>query len=368
MTNSEVALALQRWSFDPKFGEHAQTALTRAARRILMTEWSVAERAEAGTLTELPRVGPFVARVIRELLSGSRPADPPVADWPPEVRAAYDAGDLGRRHLIALRDARRLVDGRGYPRPGGDLQLHTTWSDGAESPAVMATVAANLGYRFIAITDHTRGAPFARGMKAEALALQRSAIAALNEHSPVRVFAGAETNILPTGALDVEAAELVGTDFVLASPHSALRRREDQTARLLAVVSHPAVHALGHGRGRIFGTPRGIEARWDEVFAAAAEHGTAIEINAYPDRQDLDHTLVARAAAAGCLLSLGTDSHDPEEMAFMDIAVAHLVQAAVPADRVLNYWELPALEAWLVRKRVRGPAAVAPASMTLWNS
>ncbi len=330
-----------------------------------MDESSVAERAESGTLTDLPRVGPFVARVIRELLSGSRPPEPGVSSWPDELRAVYEATALGRSHFIALRDARALVAASGYPRPGGDLQLHTTWSDGDESPAVMAENAAALGYRFIGITDHTRGAPFARGMKPEAMALQRAAIASLNEHSAVRVFAGAETNILPTGLLDVETSELVGTELVLAAVHSALRRREDQTVRLLEAVCHPAVHILGHGRGRIFGVPRGIEARWDEVFAAAAEHGTAIEIDAYPDRQDVDYALLPRALAAGCVFSLGTDSHTPTEMAFMDIAVAHLIQANVAPECVLNIWDLSALEAWLARKQVRVPAMITPAPLSI---
>ncbi len=351
MTNSEIVQALARWSHHPGFGPYARQALMRAARRLLEEESSLAGRATAGTLTKLVRVGPFVARTIRELLDGSRAALPPLEEWSAEDRALYEATDLSRDHFIAVRDARRSVAEAGWPRPSGDLQIHTAWSDGAASPRAMVAAAHRLGYRFAAITDHTQGLRFAGGMTVQKMRRQRQILARLNDQAPIRVFAGAETNITATCTLDLEREELAGLEIVLAGCHAALRRTEDQTPRMLAAVTQPSVHVLVHGRGRMFGVPRGIRARWDEVFAAAADHHTAIEINAYPDRQDLDFTLAGPAARAGCLISLGTDSHAIRHLGWMDVAVAHLIRAAIPRERVLNYWSLPELERWLGAKR-----------------
>ncbi|MGH2453513.1 MAG: hypothetical protein ACRDF5_07090 [bacterium] len=351
MTNTETILALQRWSYHPGFGPYARLALARAARLLLEEESSLAERAAAGTLTELRRVGPFVARTIRELLDGTRPHAPPVEEWPAEDRAIYEATALSRDHFIAVHDARLLLAEAGWPRPSGDLQMHTTWSDGSASPRAMAAAARMLGYTFAAVTDHTQGLRFAGGMTIQKMRRQRRVLARLNDSAGIRLLAGAETNVSATGALDLERQDLAGLEIVVAGCHAALRRPEDQTARMLAAVAHPAVHVLVHGRGRMFGVPRGIRARWDEVFTAAAEHSTAIEINAYPDRQDLDFTLAGLAARVGCLISLGTDSHAIRHLGWMDVAVAHLIRADIPRDRVLNYWSLPALEHWLAGKR-----------------
>jgi histidinol phosphatase-like PHP family hydrolase len=222
----------------------------------------------------------------------------------------------------------------------------------------MIRAAEARGYDYIAITDHTRGLRIARGMSMERLRRQRLLLSRLNARTRVRVLAGAETNVLPSGDLDLDREDLDGVEVVLAGPHSVLRTGADQTARLVAAVSHPSVHVLAHGRGRIFGVARGIEARWDEVFAAAAEHHTAIEVNAYPDRQDLDYTLLTRAVELGCTISLGTDSHAPAQLRFIDVALAHLARAGVPMARVLNYRGPAELEEWLAAKRtVKGSAA-----------
>lgn len=350
MTNSELAAALERWSHEPRLGERAQVALARAGRRLLFVDSAVEDHASAGTLTDLPRVGPFVARIIRELLDGSRPLHPATETWPDAARVTFESTEHSRAHYIALHDARTLLRTQAYARPGGDLQMHTTWSDGASTPRAMVTGAIRLGHTFIAITDHSQGLKIAGGMTVERMKRQRVALRRLTHRTGFRVFAGLETNVSPTGGIDVEPRDLAGTEVVLASPHSGLRRVEDQTERFVSAVSNPAVHILGHPRGRMFGIPRGIAARWEEIFAAAREHGTAIEVNAYPDRQDIDHSLIRVALDAGCLLSIGSDSHSVHELAYVDIAVAHLVTAGAPFERVINYWPVPDLEAWLERK------------------
>jgi histidinol phosphatase-like PHP family hydrolase len=355
MTNTEIAVALHRWSHAPTHGERAQHALRRVAWHFLTEETSVAQRAETHTLLDLRFVGPFTARVIQELLDGLRPAHPPIDGWSAEARADFEAKDEACQNYIALHDARRILTTHPYPRPYGDLQVHSTWSDGRDAPLALAEVGRAYGYQYIGITDHTWGLRIARGMTLRTIQAQRTDIATLNEQSEIRTLAGLETNVSREGDLDVDEQALRGAELVLAACHSGLRSAEDQTARVLRAVRHPAVHCLAHGRGRLFGRRPGLRVRWDEVFDAAAEVQTAIEMDAYPDRQDLDQALLARAAHAGCLISLGTDSHAAAEMRFMDIGLAHLVLAGVLPEQVLNYRPAGALQEWLARKRGSTP-------------
>ena len=134
---------------------------------------------------------------------------------------------------------------------------------------------------------------------------------------------------------------------VLAAPHSRLRRAEDQTARMLAAVAHPAVRILAHPRGRIIGSRAGVVADWDVVFASAAERGVAIEIDGDPSRQDLDHALAAEALAAGCLFALDSDAHTTDQLVYAETALAHARLAAIPPDRIVNCWPLDRLREWL---------------------
>ncbi|MGH2399115.1 MAG: PHP domain-containing protein, partial [bacterium] len=322
----------------------------RAAISIITLDAPVEEYAGNGELLRIRWVGPFVARVVGEILSGARPPFPPTGEWPEAARSAYELVAPGYDTFLALHDARRFAQQRGLPAARGDLQNHTTWSDGVASPRTVVRAAENLRYDYIAITDHSAGLRIARGMPVEKMRRQHAALQRLSARLGFRVFRGVEVNVLPSGDLDLSAADLEGVELVVASCHSHLRRTEDQTARLIAAVTHPAVHILGHPRGRIFGVPRGINADWDAVFAAAARHNTAIEINSSPDRQDIDFALAARAGEAGCWISLGTDSHSIRELVWLDIARGHLALSGAPADRVLNFLSAPDLASWLRQK------------------
>lgn len=196
----------------------------------------------------------------------------------------YERIAPGYDTFLSLYDARRYAEQRGLPAERGDLHNHTTWSDGNASPRAVVRTAENLGYEYIAITDHSGGLRIANGMPVEKMRRQHTALEKMSARLGFRVFKGVEVNVLPAGDLDMSAADLEGVEVVVA--------------RLIAAVSHPPVHILGHPRGRIFGVPRGIRANWDEVLAAAAAHNTAIEINSSPDRQDVDFELAGRAEQA----------------------------------------------------------------------
>ena len=231
----------------------------------------------------------------------------------------------------------------------GDLQMHSEWSDGYPTVQQIAEACLQRGYRYAAVTDHSHGLKIAGGMSMAEAADQRRAIDDVNAHlgARFRLLQGIEANIDAAGQLDLSDDEAAVFDVVLAAPHSRLRRNEDQTERMIAAVAHPAVRILAHPRGRITGSRAGVIANWDAVFAAAVQRGVAIEIDGDPARQDLDHTLAARALEAGCLFALDSDAHTADQLSYAETAVAHARLAGIPVDRIVNCWPVDRLLAWL---------------------
>jgi histidinol phosphatase-like PHP family hydrolase len=164
-----------------------------------------------------------------------------------------------------------------------------------------------------------------------------------------RVLKGVEANIPTDGGVDMTVEELAGFEIVLAAPHSKLRRPEDQTERMLAVVRHPRVHVLAHPRGRLY-SRQGVLANWDRVFEEAARRQVAIEIDGDPFRQDIDYRLARRAFETGCLFALDSDAHTSEQLGYVELAIAHARQAGIPARRVINTWPVAELLVWCRRK------------------
>jgi histidinol phosphatase-like PHP family hydrolase len=270
------------------------------------------------------------------------------------TRARYREHFLSRAEVVrALRNPRLSGPAAGEYR--GDLHMHSTWSDGADSIEAMAEACLARGYAYCAISDHSYGLPIARGVPMEALARQHAEIDALNARlaTSFRVLKGIEANLRADGTVDMLPDELAQLDVVIASPHSALRKAEDQTPRMLWAVRQPGVHVLGHPRGRMYGSRPGVRANWDDVFAAAAVSRVAIEIDGDPSRQDVDYTLARRAVAAGCLFALGSDAHATDQLAYAETALAHARLAAVPSDRIINTWPLEQVLDWSAERRAR---------------
>jgi len=201
------------------------------------------------------------------------------------------------------------------------------------------------------VTDHSCGLPIAGGMSMEDMRAQRAEIKALNETlgSEFRVFHGVEANILQDGGLDMKPRELRELELVVASPHSSLRKTVDQTERMLAAVSLPGVHILGHPRGRMFNLRHGVIADWPAVFKRAAETEVAVEIDGDVSRQDLDFTLAIVAGKAGCLFALDSDAHAADQLWMADYAIAHARLAGIPKERILNCWEPDRILEWAER-------------------
>src|SRR6185436_6445473 len=184
----------------------------------------------------------------------------------------------------------------------GDLQMHSEWSDGAPTLEEIANACLERGYAYAAVTDHSHGLKIAGGMSMAEAADQRLAIESLNSAyvDRFRLIRGIEANIAADGRLDLSMDEAAEFELVLAAPHSALRKPDDQTARLIEAIRHPHVRILAHPRGRMVGSRPGVLADWDRVFRVAAEEGVAVEIDGDPARQDLDYAMARRALVAGC--------------------------------------------------------------------
>jgi histidinol phosphatase-like PHP family hydrolase len=323
---------------------------------------SVAEVVAAGTLREIPFVGPSSARVIVECVeTGSSPTvDAALAASSKASQVAERRSQ--REHFLshfvmqqALSDsgpASPELAGRGNYR--GDFQMHSTWSDGTESLAAMAKACLALGHRCLGITDHSYGLPIARGMSMASVAKQHREIDKLNEEfdGTFRIFKGIEANILADGSLDLQPDERGMFEFIVASPHSQLRRSEDQTARMLSAVRSAGVAMLGHPRGRMFDKRAGVLADWDRVFAEAAKRNVAIELDGNWHRQDLDFALARRALDAGCIFALDSDAHSIGELRFSEYAIAHARLARIPAERVINCWSNQRLGKWMRALRI----------------
>jgi histidinol phosphatase-like PHP family hydrolase len=236
--------------------------------------------------------------------------------------------------------------------------MHTLWSDGSGSILEMARSAKARGYEYIAITDHSKGLKIAGGIDEQQLQQQSDEIESVNallrsEGGRFVVLGSVELNLNPVGEGDMDQQSLKRLDLVLGCFHSSLRKKEDQTERYLAALRNPDIQILGHPKGRIYNFREGLMADWKEVFDTAAELDKAVEIDGYPDRQDLSIELLQVAKASGCRISLGTDSHGPEQMRFMDFSLAAAIKAGIRRDRILNFLSSEELQNWVATVRDR---------------
>lgn len=220
----------------------------------------------------------------------------------------------------------------------------------------MAEAAKERGYEYIAITDHSKGLKIAGGINEEALAQQAVEIREANlagRDSGVTVLRSIEMNLNPRGEGDMDRKSLSRLDLVLGAFHSALRTKEDQTERYLAALRNPDIQILGHPRGRIYNYRLGLKADWPRVFAEAARLDKAVEIDSYPDRQDLNVALLKIARKAEVQISLGTDSHHAYQLEFIELGLAAALKARISADRIVNFLDLAGLKAWIRKLRSR---------------
>ena len=224
----------------------------------------------------------------------------------------------------------------------GDLQMHSTWSDGKNSIEEMLEACAAKDYEYFALTDHSKALAMTGGMDAEKLARQWEEIDEIVEtHDEIRFLRSMEVDILAEGDLDLEEEWLERLDVVVVSVHSRFNLPEkDQTERILAAVRHPHVNILAHPTGRIINERDPFPFDLDAVFEACAEHSVAVELNAHPSRLDLKDTHLMRAKEKGAKIVISTDAHRVGELDLISYGVEQARRAWLgPAD-VINTWPL----------------------------
>jgi len=338
LSNTDIAELLAQQA------ERETGILSRAYRRAACNAFLWPEEishlvAQNRPLTELRGIGPFIEKQLR--------------NWFDEALRRAKSVPALRRDFISMAEARRLLAGRPswLEKLRGDLQMHSRWSDGSATIAEMADAAKERSYEYIAITDHSKGLKIAGGIDERALKRQGTEIAKVNtalskSGLQLTVLRSIEMNLNPRGQGDMSPDSLLGLDLVLGSFHSALRTTEDQTGRYLAALRNPHIHILGHPRGRIYNFRIGLKADWPRVFAEAAKLDKALEIDCYPDRQDVNVALLKIAREHGTRISLGTDAHHGWQLEFIDLGLAAALRAKISTDRIVNFMSLLELKTW----------------------
>ena len=323
----------------------------RAAKAVLGIDQQIEPLVHANTFRAISGIGPTTDRIARELILEGRSqfVDRAVTEAGKEQSVA--ALRALRQHFLSRAAVAEILAQGGAPSRKnyrGDFQMHSVWSDGAEPLESIVEACLARGHLCAGITDHSYGLPIAGGMTMARAESQHAEIDTLNARfkGRFRLFKGIEANIRQDGTVDMEPHELQQFEFVVASPHSRLRKSIDQTARMVGAVSQPGVCILGHPQGRRFNVRPGVDADWDRVFEIAARRQVAIEIDGSWDRQDVHYALAARALDLGCIFALDSDAHSHPELDFIEISLAHAKLAGIPEDRIINYWPERKFRSW----------------------
>jgi DNA polymerase (family 10) len=241
----------------------------------------------------------------------------------------------------------------------GDLQMHSTWSDGRVSIERMALACRERGHEYLAMTDHSGGAlAMVNGLTAERARMQWAEIEHVRRAVPdVVVLRSMEVDILKDGSLDMDDETLAQLDVVVVSVHSFMRKMEagEMTDRIIRALRHPSVDILGHPTGRILGRRPPFAVDMDAVLDAAAELDVAVEINASPYRLDLSAEHAYRAREKGVKIVVSTDAHNERELDYMRFGVDQARRAWCEPKDVLNTLPWPDFRAWLTRRGTRRP-------------
>ena len=233
----------------------------------------------------------------------------------------------------------------------GDLQMHSSESDGSATIEEMAKSARKLGYEYIAITDHSQGLGIAHGLDDRRLNAQIRQIDKWNRaHSDIKIIKSIEVNINANGSLDASEKMLRKLDFITASVHSSFNQsREKMTERIIKAIETGLIDNMGHPTGRIIGRREGVQADWDAIYKACVKHHVALEINADPSRLDLPDKMVFEARKQGVKFTISTDAHSPEQLSNINFGVSVARRGWLEPKDILNTYLLPKLLEWVKR-------------------
>jgi len=263
---------------------------------------------------------------------------------PPELRE--NRGEVRAARENALPELVTLDDIR------GDLQMHSTWSDGRASVEEMARACAERGYEYLAFTDHSQAMAMVKGLTPERAREQWKEIDEVRENVPeIEILKSVEVDILKDGTLDLPDEILEELDMVLISVHSFMDQdKKTMTDRVLRAIRHPEVDILAHPTGRLINKREPFELDVDAVLEAAAELDVAVELNANPNRLDLNDVHVRRAKELGVKVVISTDAHAPSGLDNMRYGVNQARRGWLETEDVLNTRSAKELRRWLGRR------------------
>lgn len=235
----------------------------------------------------------------------------------------------------------------------GDLHLHTTWSDGAATIRRMVQAAADRGYNYIAITDHSPSTRVAGGLDAPALRSQAAEIERVQrDFAQIRILRGCEVDILPDGSLDLDDEVLADLDLVVVSVHSAFEMSEARmTDRIIKAIENPYVHILGHPTGRKLGRRHPYPVDLGEVLRAAAQLNVAVEVNSNPRRLDLDHRGLWLCGELGVSVVVSSDAHSVARLDNVRYGVDQARRGWLQARHIVNTGALAEVLQWMRQRR-----------------
>jgi len=258
----------------------------------------------------------------------------------PELRENMGEIDAARRHALP-----KLID---YDDIKGDLHVHTNWSEGSSTIEEMARAAKALGRQYIAICDHSKIQKISHGLDEKRLLKQITEIDTLNKRfEPLgfHIFKGTECDILPTGKLDLADSVLKQLDIVVASVHSRFKSPKDEmTKRICAALENEYVSILAHPTGRLINERAPYAVNLEKVFEIAKAHGKIMEINAFPNRLDLNDVNIKAAKEFGLKFSIDTDSHSPDHLRMMEFGIAQARRGWLEVRDVINTLPLKKFE------------------------
>ena len=248
---------------------------------------------------------------------------------PPELRAGMWELDAAQQDRLP-----QLVE---TSHLRGDLHLHSEWSDGDDPIETMVATVAALGYEYMALTDHSQGLGVANGLTPDRLASQRQVLRGLQDRYDMTILAGSEVDIRSDGRMDFSDDVLAELDVVVASVHNAMSQdRETMTRRIIRAMENPHVTIIGHLSTRLLGQRPPTDFDLEAVLMAARDTGTALEINASPERLDLKDTHAFRARELGIPLVISTDSHHHSQLSGGRFGVAVARRAWCEPHHILN--------------------------------
>lgn len=254
---------------------------------------------------------------------------------PPELRENYGEVAYAKKKFFP-----RLIEAKDLK---GVFHVHSTWSDGRASILEMAKEAQRLGFQYMGLSDHSQTAFYAGGLKPADLTRQAKEVKAANgKLKKLKILQGTESDILADGSLDFKEPALKKLDFVIASIHSGFKMdKKKMTARILKAIKNPHTRFLGHISGRLLLARDGFELDYETIFAAAAKHRVAIEINANPHRFDLDWRYLKKAKEAGVKFSINPDAHSIQGLSDTFYGVGIAKKGWLTKDDILNTmpWE-----------------------------